>query len=191
MSTETEIVDLRVTDGTIIDKLAPLVHEAFLAHAPGWLPTVAAAKDEIWESLEPQKISRVLLDAEQNPLGWIGATPRSRGRVWEIHPMMVAVSAQGKGYGLRLMRDIEALASQCHALTLEVGTSDLTNATTLSGIDLYANPARAIADLRTLKRHPVAFYMKIGFKVVGILPDAEGVGRPAITLAKRVQTSAS
>lgn len=189
MNTETEIVDLRLADAAIIDKLAPLVHEAFGVHAPGWLPTVADAKDEIWESLEPQKISRVLLDAEQNPLGWIGVTPRSSGRVWEIHPLMVAVSAQGNGYGLRLMRDIEALASQLGALTLEVGTSDLTNATTLSEVDLYEDPARAIAELRTLKRHPVAFYMKIGFKVVGILPDAEGVGQPGITLAKRVEAT--
>jgi aminoglycoside 6'-N-acetyltransferase I len=86
-----------------------------------------------------------------------------------------------------LITDIERLAHARGALTLLVGTSDATAATTLSDVDLYQNPAQAIASLKTLGKHPLDFYEKIGFKVVGITPDADGSGKPGITLAKRVR----
>ena len=187
MDTKTNITDLRIKDTDIIKQLAPLVHEAFQAHAPGWLPTVAEAEEEILESLEPKKISRVLLDAARQPLGWIGAIPHNSGRIWEIHPLVIAASEQGKGYGQQLVRDLERLASARGVLTLEAGTSDQTEATTLSGVDLYKDPAQAIANIGNLKRHPYEFYVKIGFKVVGVMPDAEGPGKPGIILAKRVE----
>ena len=132
-------------------------------------------------------MSRVLVDAAGRPSGWIGAIPQSHGRVWEIHPLVVAVSEQGKGYGRQLVRDLEALAKARGALTLLAGSSDETNATTLGGVDLYQDPAQAITNLRNLKGHPYEFYVKIGFKVVGVIPDAEGPGKPGIMLAKRVE----
>jgi aminoglycoside 6'-N-acetyltransferase I len=190
MDARIKIGDLRIEDTDIIEQLVPLVYEAFQEHAPGWLPTVAEAKEEILASLEPKKISRVLVDAARHPLGWIGAIPHNSGRIWEIHPLMIAVSEQGKGYGQQLVRDLELLASARGVLTLEAGTSDQTKATTLSGVDLYKNPTQAIANIGNLKRHPYEFYVKIGFKVVGVIPDAEGPGKPGIILAKRVETAA-
>jgi aminoglycoside 6'-N-acetyltransferase I len=34
--------------------------------------------------------------------------------------------------------------------------------------------------------HPAGFYLRMGFKVVGLIPDANGPGKPDILMAKRV-----
>ncbi len=187
--TQVTIINLTKDDTVLIEQLAVMAHAAFHSHAPDWLPTRQAAKAEVLESLAPKKISRVLIDESRQPLGWIAAIPQSGGRIWEIHPLAVAPAAQGRGYGRALIADIEQLARTAGALTLLVGTSDATNATTLSGVDLYADPATAIANIRVLRDHAYPFYVRLGFTVVGIVPDADGIGKPGITLAKRVHTN--
>ena len=34
--------------------------------------------------------------------------------------------------------------------------------------------------------HPAGFYMRQGFEIVGLIPDANGPGKPDILMAKRV-----
>ena len=54
--------------------------------------------------------------------------------------------------------------------------------------DLYSKTGRAIRDLAGTagSRHPLEFYRKAGFTVVGVIPDANGVGKPDRWLAKRL-----
>lgn len=40
--------------------------------------------------------------------------------------------------------------------------------------------------MRNFKRHPYEFYQKCGFALVGVLPDANGPGRPDVFLARRI-----
>jgi len=103
--------------------------------------------------------------------------------------MVVAEPHQGKGYGRLLVQDLERLVADRGALTLLVGTSDETDRTTLFGADLYDDTPNQLAKLRSTRSHPLDFYLKVGFTVVGVVPDAEGPGRPTITLAKRVDKS--
>ena len=56
--------------------------------------------------------------------------------------------------------------------------------TSLSNTDLYENLWEKIRDIRNLKRHPLEFYQKMGYVISGIVPDANGPGKPDILMAK-------
>jgi aminoglycoside 6'-N-acetyltransferase I len=186
MENKARITTLKAEDTLLIDILAQLAHDAFKLPAPSWLPTVKDARRQVLKALAPNRICRVLLDSANSPLGWIAAIPMNHGRIWEIHPLVVSVHEQGKGYGRALVADLERLARQEGALGLFAGTSDETDATTLYGVDLYENPLGSLANIRSKRKHAYEFWLKIGFRIVGVLPDAEGRGKPAIHLAKRI-----
>jgi aminoglycoside 6'-N-acetyltransferase I len=55
-------------------------------------------------------------------------------------------------------------------------------------VDLYQDPARHIAEIRDLGRgHPFGFYQKLGYVITGVMPDANGRGRPDIYMSKRLR----
>ncbi|MFN2459289.1 MAG: hypothetical protein ABR591_01150 [Candidatus Velthaea sp.] len=58
--------------------------------------------------------------------------------------------------------------------------------TSLGGVDLYPNVLEHLAALEDRKSHPFGFYRRLGYAVVGVVPDAEGFGKPDILMAKRV-----
>lgn len=169
-----------------IDALAHLTFEAFKLYAPTWLASTSDAEQRVRQATEKDRLNRVLVDADDQPKGWIGVIPMNHGRIWEIHPLVISPESQGQGNGRMLVLEVERLAKKCGVLGLVAGTSDETGATPLFQIDLYTNPLKAMSMLTGSENHPVAFWMKIGFRVVGVLPDAEGRGKPGITLAKRV-----
>ena len=70
--------------------------------------------------------------------------------------------------------------------TIWLGTDDENNQTSLGGIDLYPNVLDHLANIRNLNNHPYEFYLKVGFVIVGVIPDANGPGKPDIMMAKRL-----
>jgi aminoglycoside 6'-N-acetyltransferase I len=184
-------MDLRILDMTadridLVDQAARLLYEAFLGHTRDW-QDIASAREEALDSLIEGKISRVAVDDDERVVGWIGAMPMYDGNVWEIHPLVVAASARRRGVGRSLVQDLEAIVHQKGGLTLWVGSDDEHHETTLGDVDLYPNVAAAIRDVRNLGGHPYEFYQRLGFTIVGVMPDANGPGKPDIFLAKRVQ----
>src|SRR5262249_53654184 len=155
-------VDVRTQGPTFIARLAELSYAAFREHAPSWLANIDAALEEVRESCEPGRLSRALLDYDQEPLGWIGVIPQSGGRVWEIHPIAVRADHQRCGHGRLLVEHIEQLAESRGVLTLFAGTSDQTGATSLSGVDLYEQGASALASISCHKPHPYRFWLSVG-----------------------------
>ena len=178
---------IRIADLTtdLIDQTAALLHATFRNRSPDW-QDLESARREVVESLDTEKISRIALDDSNDVVGWIGGTPMYDGRVWEIHPLAVAEHRRRQGVGRALVRDLERLVADRGALTLWAGSDDEHDETSLSGIDLYADIPGSIRDIRNLRRHPYEFYLKLGFRIVGVMPDANGPGKPDIFLAKRV-----
>jgi aminoglycoside 6'-N-acetyltransferase I len=71
-------------------------------------------------------------------------------------------------------------------LTLSLGTDDEAGMTTLAGKNLYPDVLGELARIRNLRGHPYEFYQKAGFVIVGVMPDANGPGKPDIYMAKQV-----
>jgi aminoglycoside 6'-N-acetyltransferase I len=94
---------------------------------------------------------------------------------------------QGEGVGSALVRDLEERVRERGGITLWLGTDDETGKTSLAGMDLYPNPLDHLAALQNVKRHPFSFYLKMGFVIAGVVPDANGPGKPDILMAKRVR----
>jgi hypothetical protein len=92
--------------------------------------------------------------------------------------------------GRALVNDFEDQVRFRGGSTIYLGTDDENNRTSLGGVDLYLDPLGAAARIQNLGRHPFEFYRKMGFAIVGVLPDANGFGKPDIFMAKRVQNGA-
>jgi len=177
-----QIVDLRREDMARIQGAAALLLVNF---TEAWA-TMEAAQLEVEESLQEDRISRVAVDEDGTVLGWIGGQSSYGGHVWELHPLVVAESYRERGIGRALVTDLEACVKARGGITIYLGTDDETNGTSLYGQDLYPDVLGKVMQLKDRNRHPFGFYKKLGFEVVGVLPDANGFGKPDIFMAKRV-----
>ncbi len=121
-------------------------------------------------------------------LGWVGGLPEYRGRVWELHPLVVRRERRRRGIGRALVAAFEAEATRRGGLTATLGTDDDSGMTSLTGVNLYADLPRHLAELRDLGRgHPFLFYRKLGYVISGVMPDANGAGRPDIYMSKALR----
>jgi aminoglycoside 6'-N-acetyltransferase I len=179
------IIDLRPDAEELIDQAAVILLEAFQHRTEEW-QDVDSARQEVLASLAPDRISRVSVDESEAVAGWIGGMPTYGGRVWEIHPLVVRGSQRRRGIGRALVQDLERLAAARGALTLWAGSDDENEETSLSGKDLYTDIPASIRNIRNIREHPYEFYLRLGFQIAGVVPDANGRGKPDILLAKRV-----
>ena len=183
---ECRIADLTRDTPDLIEQAAVLLREAFHNRSEDW-QDLESARQEVMESLAPGRISRVAVDAHNDVLGWVGAIAMYRGRVWELHPLVVAESHRRRGIGRALVEDLERVVAGRGAVTLWLGSDDENGETNLSGVDLYADVPAAIRGFRKISgEHPCEFYLRLGFRVVGVMPDSNGPGKPDIFFAKRV-----
>lgn len=94
---------------------------------------------------------------------------------------------RGLGIGKTLVAALEDRLPGLGALILYLGTDDdgETAGTSAWGIDLFPDPLSHAANLEVID-HPAAFYRQLGYSVVGLIPDANGPGKPDILMAKRI-----
>ena len=178
------IEDLAAGDARGIEEAAGLLHAAF---SPlGVWTTLAEARHEVIESISAERVSRIARSSEGGVIGWIGAIRQYDGLVWELHPIVVDESHRRHGVGRALTLDLEAILIARGALTLWAGSDDLAGETSLGGVDLYSALPKRLAAVHSWGRHPMPFYRRLGFHVIGVMPDANGRGRPDIFLAKRL-----
>jgi aminoglycoside 6'-N-acetyltransferase I len=181
----TQIIDLAGDDTVKREQVALILVDVFRQTAPTAWPTLESAQQEVMDMLEPGRICRVAL-VEGNVVGVIGGVPRYAGHVWELHPLAVACAWQRRGIGRLLVHDFEVCVKAQGGLTIMLGSDDEMSMTSLSNVDLYDNLWERIANIRDLKGHPFVFYRKLGYVIIGVVPDANGLGKPDIILGKRV-----
>lgn len=169
-----------------VQQAASLLVDAFRQHWPNAWPDMEAALEEVHECLEPDKVCLAAVDDDGRVLGWIGAQPAYGVTGWELHPLVVDPARQGAGIGRALVAALEAEVRARGGVTIFLGSDDEDGMTSLAGVDLYPDLAGHIAAIRNLKRHPFEFYQKLGYTIVGVVPDANGLGKPDILMAKRV-----
>jgi aminoglycoside 6'-N-acetyltransferase I len=181
-----KIIDLPRSDTRYINQAAQLLVVEFHEHSPESWTGMEAALEEVREALEPERICRAAVDEHGEMLGWIGGIPEYSGHAWELHPLVVRVDLQCRGVGGALVADLEDRVRERGATTIFLGTDDEDCRTSLGGRDLYPDVLQHIKTITNLQRHPYEFYLKQGYVIVGVIPDANGPGKPDILMAKRL-----
>jgi aminoglycoside 6'-N-acetyltransferase I len=177
-----QIVELDRNNNKHIKQAANLLLDCF---ENSW-NTLAEAVEEVMESLGEGRISRIAVDEQGNLFGWIGGIRQYDGNVWELHPLVVKKNYQNKGIGRKLVEDFEKRVGEVGGITIMLGTDDENNRTSIGGVDIYPNLYDRLMSIENLGRHPFEFYKKVGYMIVGVIPDANGFGKPDILMAKRI-----
>jgi aminoglycoside 6'-N-acetyltransferase I len=177
------IVDFATLTPAQLGEAARILREALARHqdaygAPG------EAQAQVAKFLDsPERLAFAALEGEAL-LGWVGAI-RGYSHAWELHPLVVDPVRHGAGIGRALVAALENAARAEGMLTLHLGTDDDFGGTSLHGVDLFPDVLAKAREARSTD-HPMGFYQRLGFEVVGLVPDANGFGKPDILMAKRL-----
>ena len=184
----TTVGDLALQPPHVVDAAAQLLVSEF--ETPSGWANVDAARAEVTRVLR-DGFARAAL-CEEHLVGWVGALPEYDGRVWELHPIVVRREYRERGIGRALVAGLESDVAARGGLTITLGTDDDAGMTSLADVDLYVDVPGLLRDLRDMGgRHPFEFYRRLGFTVTGVMPDANGRGKPDIYMSKRVNRGGS
>ncbi len=183
-----KIIALHQDQRHYLEQAAEILVLAFAEHWAGAWDTLADGIEELEDMTSGNNFCRIAL-IDERVVGLIGGIPEYDGNVWELHPLAIHPDYQGRGIGRALIEDFERYVASKGALTIKLGSDDEDDMTSLSGVDLYDNLPDKIANIRNFKNHPYSFYQKMGYTIIGVIPDANGIGKPDIILGKRVQKS--
>ncbi len=158
----------------------------------GW-PTVEDARDEISERLLPENTLLMAVVGEE-VVGWGGVlAPEYDGNVFELHPLAVHEIWRNQGIGRALVEALEEEARKQGGLTIYLGADDEeteAGETSLAHVDLYDDLPSKLKAFEA-GTHQTGFYLRLGYKIIGVMPDANGVGKPDIFLGKKLYSSYS
>lgn len=141
------------------------------------------SEDEIDKCVQSDRAAIAMVDGD-TLLGFVGAIPQYGMTAWELHPLVVGEKFRSRGIGTQLCTALEDTLKQKGCLTIYLGSDDENNSTTLSDTNLFEDTFIKIDQIKNIKHHPFEFYQKVGYKIVGVIPDANGIGKPDIWLAK-------
>ena len=74
------------------------------------------------------------------------------------------------------------MASMRDGRTILLGTQN--DGTSLEDVDVYDD---IVGNIKNINHNIYEFYLKCGFKIVGLIPDAGGLGKTGILMAKRIK----
>jgi aminoglycoside 6'-N-acetyltransferase I len=117
--------------------------------------------------------------------GWLGAV-RAYSHSLELHPLVVDGPRRRRGLGKALLAALEKRARADGYLALHLGADDDFGGTSLFGVDLFPDVLDKARKITASDRHPLEFYRRCGFEVVGLIPHANGHGKPDILMSKAI-----
>jgi len=166
------------------EEAAAILVEA-LSLVPSAWRDMPSARAEVAKFVDnPDRLAIAGVEGERL-LGWIGGIRHSR-HAWELHPLVVDPAHQRMGYGRLLVRELEDKARAEKVCTIWLGVDDDFGGTNLFGADLYPDVLERLLRLAPTGKHPYTFYRRLGYAVVGVLPDVDGLGKHDILMAKRL-----
>jgi len=178
-----QIINLRKVNKKQIEQAIIILKDSF----PIWLPTLQDAKEAVDECLAIE--NTMLTTVENNVvIGWGGIlAPEYNGNVFELHPLVVRYDRRKQGIGKMIVTALEEEARKQGGKTIHLGADDekAGGETSLANMDLYDNLSDKIKNF-TPGTHQSGFYMKLGYKIIGVMPDANGYGKPDIYFGKRL-----
>jgi aminoglycoside 6'-N-acetyltransferase I len=156
-----------------------------LAHVPSAWHDMASARAEVSTFVGNQERLAIAAVDGGRLRGWIGAIRHSR-HAWELHPLVVDPAHQRRGCGTLLVTALEDAARRACICTIWLGADDDFGGTNLFGVDVYPDVLGYLRRLTSTGKHPYTFYRRLGYALVGLLPDVDGPGRHDILMAKRI-----
>ena len=182
--TPCSIIDIRQSSQFQRQQAAEILVAA-LMHVPSAWKDQQSASEEVSSFITDTDRLGMLAVSEGDVVGWIGAIRHSEF-AWELHPLVVKPELHRRGIGTELVRALEAAAQRESVITIWLGTDDDFGGTNLFSRDLYPDVLSALRELRATTGHPFTFYQKLGYYVTGVFPDADGLGKHDILMAKRL-----
>ncbi len=165
--------------------MAEILLDGFCDTGTSSWSTIEKCLKEVEDSLVEEKISRIAVDENGHVLAWaIGADVYDV--TWELELLVVRRDAKLNGIGRKLLEDFEEQVRMRKGTGVFLGSDDENNRTSLGGIDLYPNPLEHLANIKNIGGHPFEFYQKCGYSITGVIPDANGFGKPDIWMTKRI-----
>jgi aminoglycoside 6'-N-acetyltransferase I len=177
------IINMNQLTPTQIDQAAQVLSEGL----PRAWPTTQAAMAEIKERLIPENTLLAVLEEDQ-VVAWGGIlAPVYNGNVFELHPLVVKPDRQRNGIGTKLIYALEDEARKQGGLTIHLGADDEREEgeTSLADVDLYDDLPSKLKNFEA-GTHQATFYLKVGYTIIGVMPDANGRGRPDIYFGKKL-----
>lgn len=180
-----EIVLMHTLNKKLLNEAASMLSDSL---PNGW-PTTKDALDEINQLLKSENNYMIAAVNKDIILGWAGILESIyNGNVVELHPLVVKVDSRGQGIGKALVLNLENEAKNRGCLTIYLGSDDESalGETSLANVDLYDDLPNHIKNFKP-GTHPSGFYLKMGYKIIGVMPDANGIGKPDIIFGKRLK----
>ena len=179
------IINLYEASDMILEQAAVVLFEAAKSFTLSTWPTLQFCRGEVENCLREQYLCLGYIRKDELA-GWIGLRPQYGGYTWKIHPLVVHPHHQSTGIGSDLLYEAEKLVYEKGGRNLFIGVPDELEQTSLGGKDIFKTSL--FDQLKAFEagngRHPGGFFLKNGYTLTGIIPDALGKGRPDILMIK-------
>jgi aminoglycoside 6'-N-acetyltransferase I len=168
-----------------VTQVAQLLVDGFAGISSAW-PNLDVAREEVLEYSSDSHISLVAV-CDERVCGWASATPQYQQFGWELHPLVVAPQKQRQGVGSALVVALCNALAERGATTLFAWSDDEGAHTSLGNVNLLPNPLEHLQHFSSSDHHAGGFYLKMNFHLCGVLPNANGIGKPDILFVRAIQ----